>query len=212
MSIRPAGRAAGRQPARGVVPADPADTGRLSQVIADAFHDLPPSRWLIPDPAARRRDLPRLLPDLRRARPGQRRGAHHPRPRPPRRCGCPPAAPASPRPGLRRPAGRRHRPVDRPVPGLRRPWNATTRPVPRTTTWPSWPSGRTARARAPAPRCCAPTTPASTRAGMPAYLEASDLRTRRLYLACGYDDHGLPIPLAGAAAMYPMWRKPRELY
>jgi GNAT superfamily N-acetyltransferase len=47
-------------------------------------------------------------------------------------------------------------------------------------------------------------------AGMPAYLEASDLRTRRLYLTCGYQDHGLPIHLAGGPLMYPMWRNPHE--
>ena len=47
-------------------------------------------------------------------------------------------------------------------------------------------------------------------AGMPAYLEASDPRTRRLYLAHGYEDHGLPIHLAGGPLMYPMWRNPRD--
>ncbi len=36
-----------------VVAADAADLDALSQVIADAFHDLPPARWLISDPAAR---------------------------------------------------------------------------------------------------------------------------------------------------------------
>ncbi|HUY46331.1 MAG TPA: GNAT family N-acetyltransferase [Streptosporangiaceae bacterium] len=41
-----------------VIPADRADAGRLSQVIADAFFDLPQSRWLIPDEAARRDILP----------------------------------------------------------------------------------------------------------------------------------------------------------
>jgi GNAT superfamily N-acetyltransferase len=41
-----------------VIRADDADAGRLSQVIADAFIDLPPSRWLIADPAARRDVFP----------------------------------------------------------------------------------------------------------------------------------------------------------
>jgi GNAT superfamily N-acetyltransferase len=45
--------------ARGpVVRAQNADTEVLSQVIADAFHDLPPSKWLIPDPVARREIFP----------------------------------------------------------------------------------------------------------------------------------------------------------
>jgi hypothetical protein len=30
----------------------------LSQVIAEAFHDLPPSHWLIADPDVRRRVFP----------------------------------------------------------------------------------------------------------------------------------------------------------
>jgi GNAT superfamily N-acetyltransferase len=37
-----------------VIRAGRADLDALSQVIADAFHPLPPSRWLIADPAARR--------------------------------------------------------------------------------------------------------------------------------------------------------------
>jgi GNAT superfamily N-acetyltransferase len=41
-----------------VVRADDADAGRLSQVIADAFIDLPPARWLIADPVARRDIFP----------------------------------------------------------------------------------------------------------------------------------------------------------
>jgi GNAT superfamily N-acetyltransferase len=45
---------------------------------------------------------------------------------------------------------------------------------------------------------------------LPAYLEASDLRTRRLYLGCGYRDRGMPIRLPGEpeTLMYPMWREP----
>jgi len=50
-------------PARGgprarAVRADPADVDTLSQVVADAFHNLAPSRWLIADPAIRRRVFP----------------------------------------------------------------------------------------------------------------------------------------------------------
>ena len=41
-----------------VIRAADADAGRLSRVIADAFIDLPPSRWLIADPAARREVFP----------------------------------------------------------------------------------------------------------------------------------------------------------
>jgi GNAT superfamily N-acetyltransferase len=41
-----------------VIPAQPGDADTLSQVIASAFHDLPQSRWLIPDQAARRDIFP----------------------------------------------------------------------------------------------------------------------------------------------------------
>jgi GNAT superfamily N-acetyltransferase len=45
--------------------------------------------------------------------------------------------------------------------------------------------------------------------GIPAYLEASDERTRRLYLDHGYADQGGPIEFADGVRMYPMWREPR---
>ncbi len=45
--------------------------------------------------------------------------------------------------------------------------------------------------------------------GIPAYLEASDERTRRIYLAHGYTDRGSPIEFAPGVRMYPMWRQPR---
>jgi GNAT superfamily N-acetyltransferase len=38
--------------------AEPTDAKVLAQVIADAFHDLPVCRWLVPDPEERRRVLP----------------------------------------------------------------------------------------------------------------------------------------------------------
>jgi GNAT superfamily N-acetyltransferase len=45
--------------------------------------------------------------------------------------------------------------------------------------------------------------------GIPAYLEASDERTRRLYRNHGYTDAGAPIDLADGVRMFPMWREPR---
>jgi len=44
---------------------------------------------------------------------------------------------------------------------------------------------------------------------IPAYLEASDERTRRIYLDHGYIDRDSPIELADDVRMYPMWREPR---
>ena len=45
-------------PDSGVITAGPADADTLSDLIAEAFFHLPPSRWLIGDPAARRAVLP----------------------------------------------------------------------------------------------------------------------------------------------------------
>jgi GNAT superfamily N-acetyltransferase len=44
------------------------------------------------------------------------------------------------------------------------------------------------------------------RDSVPAYLEASDLGTRDIYLNHGYADHGRPIRLPDGPLMYPMWR------
>jgi GNAT superfamily N-acetyltransferase len=41
-----------------VIQAGPGDVETLSQVIADAFHDLPPAHWLIANPHARRKIFP----------------------------------------------------------------------------------------------------------------------------------------------------------
>jgi hypothetical protein len=41
-----------------VICAAPADLDVLSEVIAEAFHELAPSRWLIADPEARRAIFP----------------------------------------------------------------------------------------------------------------------------------------------------------
>ncbi len=51
--------AAGTNPA--VILADDTFTDVLSQLIADAFHELAVSAWLIPDPAARRQIYPRYF-------------------------------------------------------------------------------------------------------------------------------------------------------
>ena len=45
--------------------------------------------------------------------------------------------------------------------------------------------------------------------GLPASRKPPAPRTRRLYLAHGYTDHGSPICLPGGPLMYPMWRPPR---
>jgi GNAT superfamily N-acetyltransferase len=52
--------------------------------------------------------------------------------------------------------------------------------------------------------------PVLDRAGVPAYLEASDLRTRRLYLRYGYVDFGPPLMLTSGLMIHPMLRQPRQ--
>jgi|HubBroStandDraft_1064217.scaffolds.fasta_scaffold01377_4 GNAT superfamily N-acetyltransferase len=45
--------------------------------------------------------------------------------------------------------------------------------------------------------------------GVAAYLEASDERTRGIYLRHGYADYGSPVELPGGPFVYPMLRPPR---
>jgi ribosomal protein S18 acetylase RimI-like enzyme len=47
-------------------------------------------------------------------------------------------------------------------------------------------------------------------AGIPAYLEASDEHTRELYLKHGYVDQSGAILLPDGPRMYPLWREPRS--
>jgi GNAT superfamily N-acetyltransferase len=49
------------------------------------------------------------------------------------------------------------------------------------------------------------------RGGMPAYLEASSVASRGLYLRHGYRDHGPPIVLPDGPRIWPMWRSPKEV-
>ncbi len=48
--------------------------------------------------------------------------------------------------------------------------------------------------------------------GIPAFVEASSPDSRRLYLRHGYVDYGLRIDLPDGPALYPMWREPRDPY
>lgn len=46
---------------------------------------------------------------------------------------------------------------------------------------------------------------------MPAYLEASNKRSRDLYTHFGFLDHGEPIKLPRGPMMYPLWREPHGI-
>lgn len=47
--------------------------------------------------------------------------------------------------------------------------------------------------------------------GVPAYLEASSARSRRLYERLGFALHGSPLDLPDGPQMFPMWREPQAV-
>lgn len=193
----------------GVVPADVADLGALSHLVADAFHDLAPSRWLIEDEDARREIFPlyfriyvehalaeglvHTTPDRAAAALWLPIGIHPPTAAPGYDARLQAATdPYADRFRVFDQALDRHHPTGNPHHHLA---ILAVRPDRQ---------GQgvgTALLRAHHATL--------DDAGMPAYLEASDLRTRRLYLAHGYADHGSPIRLARGPLMHPMWRDPQ---
>ena len=48
------------------------------------------------------------------------------------------------------------------------------------------------------------------REGLPAYLEASNARSRRLYERLGFEQAGPALDLPDGPSMWPMWREPRS--
>lgn len=48
------------------------------------------------------------------------------------------------------------------------------------------------------------------REGIPAYLEASSARSRKLYERLGFELTGRPLDLPDGPQMWPMWREPRS--
>ena len=205
----PAGPAAGDLDAT-VVRADAADLDILSLVIAEAFHDLAPSRWLIDDPAARRQIFPRyfrilvehaMADGVVHTTPGRTAVAlwlpiGQDGPAQDADYGARLSAATSPWTGrflAFDAALDRHHPAGIPHHHLA---ILAVRPDKQ--------GQGTGTALLHAHHASLDT------AGIPAYLEASDLRTRRLYLAHGYEDNGPPIHLAGGGLMYPMWRQHRD--
>jgi hypothetical protein len=191
---------------RTVVRAHDADTGVLSQVIADAFTDLAPCHWLIGDPAARRAILPgyfRMLVEHAMAD-----GAVYTT--------------------TGRTAAALWIPVRPEGPGQRGGYGEQLAEV--TGRWAERFAVFEQKLEAHhltgvahhhlAILAVRPylqgqgtgTTLLDThhaildREGIPAYLEASDERTRGLYLRHGYTDYGSSIQLPGGPPMYPMWR------
>jgi GNAT superfamily N-acetyltransferase len=193
-----------------IVRAGAADAGPLSLVIAAAFADLAPSQWLIADPAERRQTLPgyfRILVDHALAS-----GLAHTSPDRTAAALWLPAGPG----GTAPPAD-----YDVRLAAVTGPWADRFR---------AFDTALEARHPAGIPhwhlailavrpdRQGQGTGTALLNAGhricdrdaIPAYLEASDRRTRRLYLHHGYTDlYGLPIQLPGGPQMHPLLRQPR---
>jgi GNAT superfamily N-acetyltransferase len=195
-----------------VVPASPADLEVLGQVIADAFQDLPQSRWLIADPQARRQVLPgyfRLLAGHALA------------------CGVLHTTADRAAAALWLPAGRGGGPAQ--------PAGFGTRLAAATGRWadrfaafdaaldrhhPPGPAHHHLAILAVRPgRQGQGTGTALLRAyhdrldrdQQPAYLEAAEWRSRQLYRRHGYLPSGLFYLPEGGPAMWPMWRPPQPV-
>jgi GNAT superfamily N-acetyltransferase len=192
--------------------ADETDTDALSQVIAEAFFDQPPSRWLVEDPANRRAIFPgyfRLYVEHALA------------------CGLVQTTPDRDAVALWLPAG----------PGAPDPPNGYSTRLAATTgslvaRFEAFDAALEASHPAALPhqhltilavrpgRQGHGTGTALLTArhatldaeGIPAFLEASSPDSRRLYLWLGYADYGPRIELPGGPALYPMWRQPHDLY
>lgn len=193
-----------------------ADLDVLSLVIADAFADLAPSRWLIPDPAARREILPgyfrlyvehALASGVVHTTPGRTAAALW------LPVGQDPASPTAP---ADQTAGYHARLAA--VAGLwaerflafdaaldrHHPAGLSHQHLAILAVRPDRQGRGTGTALLRAQHAVLDSDP-----GTPAYLEASDLRTRHWYLRHGYTGHGPPIQLPQGPLMYPMWRRPQ---
>jgi GNAT superfamily N-acetyltransferase len=191
-----------------VVIADGTSAGVLSQVIADAFADLTVSRWLIPDEVDRHRIFPgyfrlyvehALAGGLVCTTPGQDAVAL-----------WLPAGeePAPPSKGyderlaaLTGPWIDRFRAFDQAL-EVRHPAGFAHHHLAILAVRPDRQGRRLGSALLRAHHA------ALDRDGIPAYVEASDLRTRRLYQVHGYADCGAPLTFPGAV-MFPMARPPQ---
>jgi GNAT superfamily N-acetyltransferase len=193
--------------AESMVTADGADVDILSQVIADAFHELAPSHWLIPDPDARRAIFPgyfrlyvehamadgvvHTTPDRAAVALWLEVGAHGP---------SEPADYGERLAAATHPWTHRFLAFDR-VLERHHPIGIAHRHLAILAVRPDRQGQGIGTALLRSHHAVLDDEP-----GTPAYLEASDRRTRQLYLAHGYRDHGAPIHLAGGPLMHPMWR------
>lgn len=196
----------------GIVRAEQGDIDTLSRVIADAFHDLPPSRWLNPDPAARRQVFPQYFSLF--VEQALAVGIVHTTPD---RAAAALWLPADGSQALEPPAGYHERLcavtgswADRFLAfdaalGERHPTGFAHHYLAMIAVQPERQDQGIGTALLTAQHAMLDSN------SLPAYLEAADLRTRGVYLRRGYADHGRrPIRLPGHSLMYPMVREPRD--
>jgi GNAT superfamily N-acetyltransferase len=198
-------------PHPGVVTAGPADTDALSQVIAEAFLHLPPSRWLIADPTARRAIFPAyfaihiehaLAAGIVHTTPGRTAAALW---LPVTAAG--PAPPAGYDDRLAAATGRWHRQFTAfdAILADHHPTGTAHHHLALLAVHPHH-QGQGTGSLLLAHHA------ALDRAGIAAYLEAATVRTRRLYTRYGYilrSDAPIRLP-GGGPAMWPMWRQPHQ--
>ncbi len=192
--------------------ADETDVDILSQVIAEAFFGLPPSRWLVEDPAVRRAIFPayfRLYVEHATAV-----GLVHTTSDRDAVALWLPVGPAAPGPpdgysarlaAMTGPLIGRFEAFDAAL-EARHPAAVPHQHLAILAVSPGRQGQRTGTTLLAARHA---TLDAE---GIPAFLEASSPDARRLYLRHGYADYGPRIELPGGPALYPMWRQPRDPY
>jgi len=190
-----------------IIRAEPADAEVLSAVIAEAFFDLPPSRWLISDEASRRDIFPayfRILVEHALAH-----GIVHTTPDRAAAALWIPVGEGPPAPPERYPE--RLREVTTPwttrftefdaALDSRHPAGAAHHHLAMLGVWPG------AQGRGLGTALLRHHHDELDQAGVPAYLEAASQRTRRLYRRHHYADLGPPICLPDGPQMFPMLRR-----
>lgn len=192
-----------------VIAAGPGDIDVLSQVIADAFHPLTVSRWLIPDPQARAEIFPAYFRIF--TEHAMNTGTVLTTPARTAVALWFPVSPDGPQPPDRYetrlaaatgPWEQRFTELDAAF-GQHHPVGMSYHHLAMMAVRPGQQGTGIGTALLDARHR------GLDAARLPAYLEASGPDTRRVYLQHGYADHGTPIRLPDGPTMYPMLRDPR---